>query len=86
MSALFDMGSAAEFNAIAAKVMAHHGIPVCDLHAFVMSEFGEKEPHPHVSHYVKSMGSPKGKKQGRGKVKSKRPAHTPIVEMLSKVL
>lgn len=72
---LFDQRSAKEYNAIAGKVMSRHQVPVCDLHTFIMSQYGEKDRHPGVNGYVRDMG------------KKKKPSpHKPLVEALAKLL
>jgi hypothetical protein len=68
---LFDGDSEQEYNAIAARVMARHKVPVLDLHAHVMAQFkpGDKQP-PHDK-YAAEM-------QKRG-----HPLHPPVVKALS---
>jgi acyl-CoA thioesterase-1 len=64
---LFDGDSEKEYNAIAARVMASHKVPVLDLHAYAMAQFkpGDKQP-PHDK-YAAEM-----QKRGRS-------LHTPLV-------
>jgi hypothetical protein len=70
---LFDANAELEYNAIAARVMAKHKVPVLDLHGHVMVRFKATEAHPPYSKYAEEM-----KKRGH-------PLHTPLVRALSVV-
>ncbi len=52
---LFDAGAEVEYNAIAARVMAEHKVPVVDLHGHVMAQFKPDEKHPPYTQYAKEM-------------------------------
>jgi len=52
---LFDVGAEVEYNAIAARVMAKHKVPVVDLHGHVMAQFKPDEKHPGYSQYAKEL-------------------------------
>lgn len=67
---LFEAKSEVEYNAIAARVMAKHNIPVVDLHSHVMDQFKPDEAHPHYSLYAGVMA-----KKGQ-------PLHAPLVQVL----
>lgn len=43
LDSIYDPGSEVEYNAIAAKVMAEHGVPVNDMHAFVRERTGDQK-------------------------------------------
>lgn len=64
---LFEANSEVEYNEIAAKVMKRHGVPVVDLHAYVMKYFKEGEKHPAYSKYDQEM------------TKKGHPLHEPLV-------
>ncbi len=68
---LFDAGAEVEYNAIAARVMAKHSVPVVDLHAHVMAQFKPDEKHPSYTHYAKEM-----EKRGA-------PLHAPLTSALA---
>lgn len=68
---LFDATSEVEYNAIAARVMAKHDVPVVDLHGHVMAQFKSDEKHPAYTQYAKEM-----EKRGA-------PLHAPLVSALS---
>lgn len=68
---IFDENAEREYNAIAARVMAKHQVPVVDLHAHVMVQFKPDEKHPPYTQYAKEM-----EKRGA-------PLHAPLVEALS---
>jgi hypothetical protein len=68
---LFDENAEQEYNAIAARVMAKHKIPVVDLHGHVMAQFKPEEKHPPYTQYVQEM-----EKRGH-------PLHAPLVRALS---
>lgn len=72
-SGLFEPGSAAESNEIAAKVMALHDVRVNDVHAYVMRQFKDGEKHPAYSQYLKAL-------QGKS------PLHKPVVETIREAL
>lgn len=67
---LFDANAEVEYNAIAARVMANHAVPVVDLHGHVMAQFKPDEKHPGYSKYAKEM-----EKRGA-------PLHAPLVTAL----
>ncbi len=67
---LFDAKSEVEYNAIAARVMAKHNVPVVDLHSHVMAQFKPDEAHPAYSKYAGVMA-----KKGQ-------PLHAPLVQVL----
>jgi hypothetical protein len=52
---LFDSDAEKEYNAIAARLMAKHKVPVVDLHGHVMAQFKPDEKHPPYTQYVKEM-------------------------------
>jgi lysophospholipase L1-like esterase len=56
---LFDANSEIEYNRIAAKVMASHGIAVCDAHAYVMAQFAPEDKHPAYNAYQKDLAKKK---------------------------
>ena len=68
---IFDENAERQYNAIAARVMAKHEVPVIDLHAHVMAQFKPDEKHPPYTQYAKEM-----EKRGH-------PLHAPLVEALS---
>jgi len=68
---LFDANSEKEYNAIAARVMAKHKVPVLDLHGYVMAQFKPAEKHPPYTQYTKEM-----EKRGH-------PLHAPLVRALA---
>lgn len=68
---LFDAGAEQEYNAIAARVMAKHKVPVLDLHGYVMAQFKPDEKHPPYTQYVKEME------------KREHPLHAPLVSALA---
>lgn len=70
---LFDADAERGYNAIAARVMAKHKVPVLDLHGHVMAQFKPDEKHPPYNQYAKEM-----EKRGQ-------PLHAPLVSALSKV-
>jgi len=70
---LFDAKSEIEYNAIAARVMAKHNVPVVDLHSHVMEQFKPDEAHPHYSLYAGVMA-----KKGQ-------PLPAPLVQALKAV-
>ncbi|MCA9270634.1 MAG: hypothetical protein KDA41_19265, partial [Planctomycetales bacterium] len=44
---IFEPGSELEYNVIAARVMAAHGVVVNDMHAYALAQIGEKPlPNP----------------------------------------
>ncbi len=67
---LFDANAEQEYNAIAARVMAKHDVPVLDLHGHVMAQFKAEETHPPYTQYAKEM-----EKRGQ-------PLHAPLVQAL----
>ena len=67
---LFDANAEQEYNAIAARVMAKHKVPVVDLHGHVMARFKPEETHPPYTQYAKEM-------EQRG-----HPLHAPLVRAL----
>ena len=67
---LFDANSEKEYNAIAARVMAKHKVPVLDLHAHVMTQFKPEDKHPPYTQYAGEMA-----KRGH-------PLHAPLVRAL----
>ncbi len=52
---IFDAGAEKEYNAIAARVMARHKVPVLDLHGHVMAQFKPDEKHPPYTKYADEM-------------------------------
>jgi hypothetical protein len=70
---IFDENAEKEYNAMAARVMAKHQVPVLDLHAHVMAQFKPDEKHPPYTQYAKEM-----EKRGA-------PLHAPLVKALSNV-
>lgn len=70
---LLDANAEREYNAIAARVMTNHKIPVLDLHGHVMAQFKPGEKHPPYTGYAQEM-------EKRGD-----PLHAPLVSALSKV-
>lgn len=70
---LFDADAEVEYNAIAARVMAKHKVPVLDLHGHVMAQFKVEDKHPAYSQYAKEL-----EKRGH-------PIHAPLVQALSVV-
>lgn len=68
---IFDENAEREYNAIAARVMAKHKVPVVDLHAHVMAQFKPDEKHPPYTQYAKEM-----EKRGAQ-------LHAPLAEALS---
>lgn len=70
---LWDANAEQEYNAIAARVMAKHKVPVVDLHGHVMAQFKAEDKHPAYSQYAKEM-----EKRGH-------PIHAPLVQALSVV-
>lgn len=70
---LFDAGAEVEYNAIAARVMAKHNVPIVDLHSHVMAQFKPEEKHPGYTQYAGEM-----KKRGA-------PLHAPLVSALAAV-
>lgn len=70
---LFEAGSAGEYNKVAEKVMARHGVPVNDMHAYVMAQFKEEDKHPAYAQYLKAL-------------QNKSPLHKPVVEIIRKLL
>lgn len=71
---LFDANSEIEYNAIAAKVMKSHRVPVCDLHGYVMAKFGPDDKHPAHSAYQNDFN------------KKKLSLHAPVTEIIGKAL
>jgi hypothetical protein len=67
---LFEANSELEYNEIAAAVMKRQGIPVVDLHAYIMEQFEEDEKHPGYSKYNAAM-----EKKGH-------PLHAPLVRAI----
>ena len=67
---LFDANAEQDYNAIAARVMAKHKVPVVDLHGHVMAQFKPDEKHPPYTQYAKEM------------VKRGKPLHAPLVRSL----
>lgn len=67
---LYDAGSAAAYNKIAAKVMARHAVPVNDLHTYVLAQFDPDAKHPGFADYVKAL------------MKMNSPLHKPVIECL----
>lgn len=70
---MFDENAEREYNAIAARVMAKHKVPVLDLHGHVMAQFKPDEKHPAYTQYAQEMA------------KRAQPLHVPLVRALSKV-
>ncbi|BCX47491.1 hypothetical protein HAHE_13990 [Haloferula helveola] len=68
---LFDADSEVEYNSIAAAVMKRHGVPVVDVHAHVMAQFGPDEKHPGFASYDKTLNQ-----------KDKSPVHEPVVRAI----
>ncbi len=68
-----DGDSEKEYNAIAARVMAKHRVPVLDLHAHVMAQFKPKDKHPPYTQYAKELD-----KRGTS-------LHAPVVKALLSV-
>lgn len=52
---MFDENAEREYNAIAARVMAKHKVPVLDLHGHVMAHFKPDEKHPPYAQYAQEM-------------------------------
>jgi lysophospholipase L1-like esterase len=71
---MFDENAELEYNAIAARVMAKHNVPVVDLHGHVMAQFKPGDKHPGYTQYSKEM-------ETRG-----HPLHTPLVKALSSII
>ena len=71
---LYDANSELEYNEIAAKVMAKHGVPVIDVHAYIMAQYGPDEKHPGYEGYEKSL------------TQKKIPIHKPVVKGLLQAL
>lgn len=69
-SGLFDADSEKEYNAIAARVMAKHQIPVLDLHAHILAQIKPDDKHPPYNKYPEAM-----QKLGH-------PLHSPLVNAL----
>lgn len=67
---MFDENAELEYNAIAARVMAKHKVPVLDLHAHVMAQFKPEDKHPGHNQYLQEMA-----KRGH-------PLHEPLVRAL----
>lgn len=44
VESLYDIGSEIEYNAIAARVMARHGVPINDMHSFVLEQIDPERP------------------------------------------
>lgn len=81
---LYDAHSEREYNEIANGIMTRHGIPILDLHAFVMSQFGPDEKHPGHNAYQKALSGSR-----RGKVIDgfqKPPLRQPVVEAIREAL
>lgn len=67
---IFDENAERQYNAIAARVMAKHKVPVLDLHGHVMAQFKPGDKHPPYTQYTKEM-------ETRG-----HPLHAPLVKGL----
>ncbi|NNE91610.1 MAG: SGNH/GDSL hydrolase family protein [Verrucomicrobiales bacterium] len=72
---LFDANSEQEYNAIAARIMEQHRIPVCDVHSYILSKFGPDDSHPEHSAY-----------QNHFSRKLKIPIATPVIDGISHAL
>ena len=82
MGNMYDPNSEIEYNKIAASVMKRHGIPINDMHTFVLAQFGPEEKHPGHTGYQKHLsGFDRGKKR---KDWNKQPMRKPIVEAILK--
>lgn len=81
---LYDAHSEIEFNKIAASIMQSHSIPINDMHAFILSQFGPDEKHPGHNSYQKALsGTHRGKKkEGFQKSPMWKPVTAAILEQL----
>lgn len=70
---LYDADSELEYNRIAAEVMKRHNVPVVDLHAHIIGQFGPEEQHPGYEGYEKVLAK-------------KVPAHTLLVKAIQQGL
>lgn len=77
---LYDARSEIEYNDIAEKVMKRNGIPINDMYAFIMAQFGPDEKHPGHDGYQRALsGSHRGKAiEGFAKP----PMRQPVVEAI----
>ena len=66
---LYEAGSEVAYNEIAARVMARHDVPINDMHAYVLAQFGPDEKHPGYSTYDKAFAK-------------KTPLHKPVVRVI----
>ena len=44
---IFELGSEVEYNAIAAKIMAQHNVPICDMYSYVRELIDMNKPASH---------------------------------------
>lgn len=68
---ILDANGEVEYNAIAARVMEKHKVPVVDLHGHVMAQFKPGDKHPPYTGYAGEM------------TKRGQPLHTPLVKSIS---
>jgi hypothetical protein len=68
---LFDANAEVEYNAIAARIMIKHKVPVLDHHTFIMAQFKPEDKHPPYDKYAGEM-----EKRGH-------PLHVPLVDVLT---
>lgn len=81
---LYEAHSELEYNDIAATIMKKNGIPIFDMHAFVMSQFGPDEKHPGHESYQKALS---GRRRGKDlKDFEKQQMHEPVVKAILRQL
>lgn len=84
MGNLYDAHSELPYNEIAGEIMKDHDIPIIDMHAFIMSQFGPEEKHPGHHGYHKALS---GRHRGRPvKGFDKQQMHEPVVEAILRQL
>jgi hypothetical protein len=84
MGNVYDANSELPYNEIAKKIMTLHGVPILDLHAFVMAQFGPEEKHPGHDGYQKALSGRRRGKEVKGS--DKPPMHQPVVEAIRQQL
>lgn len=84
MGNVYEANSELAYNKIAKEIMNRHGIPINDMHAFVMAQFGPDDKHPGHNGYQRALS---GKRRGK-KIDGfeKPPMRQPVVEAILKHL
>lgn len=68
---MFDENTEQEYNALAARVIAKHKVPVLDLQGHIMAQFKPKDKHPPYTKYEAEMAT------------CDHPLHVPVVTALT---